>query len=50
MAPGDLFELMKGVDQRTGSAPHPVAIGETPVNDWLDRILEAAREKLAAGQ
>ena len=50
MAPGDLFELMKGVDGRTDSATHPVAIGETAVNDWLDGILEAAREKLAAGQ
>ena len=46
--PGHLFKLMfEGADRATGE-PHPVVQGPAAINDWLDTLLEVAREKAKA--
>jgi metallo-beta-lactamase class B len=46
--PGHLFKLMsKGVDRAKG-APHPVVQGRAAIDEWMDTLLAAAREKAKA--
>jgi len=47
MMPVHLFEAMSKVDRsKTGS--HPLAIGPSAINAWLDSLLKIAREKAEA--
>ena len=46
--PGNLFKLMvEGADRAKGD-PHPVVQGPAAIDEWLDVLLEVAREKAKA--
>ena len=46
--PGNLFKLMvEGADRANGE-PHPVVQGPAAIDEWLDALLEVAREKAKA--
>ena len=48
MVPGNLFKRMLDGADRTAQDLHPVVQGPAAIDEWLDAILEVAREKAAA--
>jgi len=49
LMPRNLFDIEKGLESR-GQGPHPAILSAAAANEWLDRVLQTAREKLAYEQ
>ena len=49
LMPRNLFDIENDLRKR-GPGPNPAVLGATVIDEWLDRVLQTAREKLATEQ
>lgn len=49
LMPKNLFDIQSDLAKR-GQGPHPGVLGAAATNEWLDRVIQTAREKLASEQ